>query len=80
MNALVIQECVPCWICHLIKLEYVAKMYYKIIKHVKRISEMIKAEENKVLKKKTFSSATSSTTNSTCTSLGSNLGFHCQGS
>jgi len=27
-------------------------MYYKSIKHVKRISEMIKAEENKVLKKK----------------------------
>jgi len=52
MNAFVIQECVSCWICHLIKLEYVAKMYYKSIKHVKRISEMIKAEENKVLKKK----------------------------
>jgi len=51
----VIQDFVPCWICHLIKLEYMAKMYYKIIKHVKRISEMIKAGENKVLRKKNLS-------------------------
>jgi hypothetical protein len=28
-----------------------AKMYYKIIKRVKRISEMIKAGENKVFRK-----------------------------
>ena len=32
-----------------------ATMYYKIIKHVKRISEMIKAGENKVLRKKPVS-------------------------
>jgi hypothetical protein len=36
----------------LIKLEYMAKMYYRIIKHVKRISEMIKAGESTVLRKK----------------------------
>jgi len=41
---------------------------------------MINTGENKVLQTKTCPSATSSTTNSTCTSMGSNLGFHCQGS